>query len=241
MSSRKSTRLRQLSEALSRHKTLHIRDAAGMLDVSEMTIRRDIRDHPGQFSYLGGHIIAAGSDSPRAPYELLNASRQNAAAKRTVCTHALDELRDGMAIFVDCGTTLAHLVEMLPRGIDLTLVSYALNIADLAVRHPQVKLVLLGGTYHAPTAAFHPIGEQPALEEIALHTAFLSAAGLDAQAGATCTTYPEAAVKRAAMARARRKLLVMDESKRGQVHPARFAGAGDFDLILTENGPLTRP
>jgi len=141
-------------------------------------------------------------------------------------------------IFVDCGTTLAHLVSALPNDMDLTLICYALNIADLAIRKPNVHLILIGGVYHPTTASFYPMQEDPILSNIAINTAFFSAAGLDFRLGATCTTFHEAAIKRSAMQRAQQKVLVVDSSKIGQLRTARFADAAEFDHIFTEAGPL---
>ncbi|MGO7204396.1 DeoR family transcriptional regulator, partial [Rhizobium ruizarguesonis] len=41
MDSRKGRRIAVLSEALSQHRILHIKNAAEILGVSEMTVRRD--------------------------------------------------------------------------------------------------------------------------------------------------------------------------------------------------------
>lgn len=238
MATKKQKRVSELSKALSAHKTLHIRDAAELLDVSEMTVRRDIRDHPDLFEFLGGHIMAPESHPPRAPYDLTQEAEINQGAKRAACQHALPFVRPKDTIFVDCGTTLAHLVHILPHEMEVTIICYALNIADLAVRRAKVNLVLLGGAYHQATASFYPVTDDPALHDLAINTAFFSAAGLDLTLGATCTTFREAKLKRAAMARAQASILVVDESKLGAIKPACFASPQEFNLILTENGPL---
>lgn len=238
MSSRKEIRLKRLKSAVEQNKALHVRDAAEMLDVSEMTIRRDVRENHDLFDFIGGHIILTDSGMARAPYELSRADEVNPTAKQAACAHCLPLIRPKDVIFVDCGTTLAHLVSALPNDMDLTLICYALNIADLAIRKPNVHLILIGGVYHPTTASFYPMQEDPILSNIAINTAFFSAAGLDFRLGATCTTFHEAAIKRSAMQRAQQKVLVVDSSKIGQLRTARFADAAEFDHIFTEAGPL---
>lgn len=240
MKTRKEHRIERLGAALRARKTLHIRDAAEMLDVSEMTIRRDIRENPDLFGFLGGYIISAAESVSAAPYDLAQQADINPDAKRSACQHALVHVQPQSTVFVDCGTTLAHLVHSLPHDAEITLICYALNIADLAVRRPGIRLVLLGGAYHAPTASFHPLDETPDLSALAIHTAFFSAAGFDHHLGASCTTFEEARLKRAAMARAQRSVLVIDNSKIGKVSPASFAQPDDFDVIVTETGSLPR-
>lgn len=238
-SNRIEARLNRLLEAVTQHKSLHVKDAAELLDVSEMTIRRDIRNNSNMFQFLGGHIMAADMAVHRTPYDLTQASEQNENAKKAACKACLPLIREKETIFVDCGTTLPHLVSMIPNDMEVTLVCYALNIADLAVRKSNIKLVVLGGTYHPPTASFYPIDEDSTLSHYAIGHAFMSAAGFDHKLGATCTTFREAAVKRAAMARAQKSVLVADESKIGQIKPACFAALDDFDMIMTERGEVT--
>jgi DeoR family transcriptional regulator, deoxyribose operon repressor len=67
MTVRKAKRIIELVSALSERRIMHLRDAAELLDVSEMTIRRDIADHPDQFAFLGGHIMAATEIEGDAP------------------------------------------------------------------------------------------------------------------------------------------------------------------------------
>lgn len=239
MTLKKKDRLRRLSEAIRQHQSLHIRDAAELLDVSEMTVRRDIKEAPELFNFYGGHIVPFDGTSSLAPYDLSNESEVNSDAKRAACQAALPYVKPKETIFVDCGTTLAHLVNILPLELEITLVCYSLNIADLAVRRPNVTLILLGGTYHTATASFYPLDQDYSLGSLAINAAFLSAAGIDEKLGATCMTFREARLKRAAMERASQSILIADEKKLGVVKKACFAQLDDFDLVLTENGPLS--
>ncbi|HCL67868.1 MAG TPA: DeoR family transcriptional regulator [Rhizobium sp.] len=241
MSIRKETRLKRLRAAVAQNKTLHVRDAAELLDVSEMTIRRDVRENDSIFDFIGGHIIITDSKVSRPPYELARADEVNPTAKHAACSHCLPLIREKDVIFVDCGTTLTHLVSMLPNDMELTLICYALNIVDLAIRKSKMCVILLGGVYHPTTASFYPMQEDPILSNTAINTAFLSAAGLDFRLGATCTTFHEAAIKRAAMQRAQQNVLVIDTSKIGLLRTARFADANEFDHVFTEDGPLEQP
>ncbi|SEK18538.1 DeoR family transcriptional regulator [Pacificibacter marinus] len=237
---KKEARLQQLQEAVQHNKSLHVRDAAELLDVSEMTVRRDLRENEKTFHFLGGHIVLADAGLRRAPYDLTEAADLNEAAKRAACAACIPLLRAEETLFMDCGTTLPHLISLIPNDMKLTIICYALNTADMAVRKPNVKLVMLGGVYNEPTASFYPVEEDGTLDAFAINRAFISAAGVDPRLGATCTTFREAALKRAAMARAQENLLVVDSSKFGQVKPAAIAALSDFDQIATEDG-LIRP
>ncbi|MCF6305552.1 MAG: DeoR/GlpR family DNA-binding transcription regulator [Rhodobacteraceae bacterium] len=229
----KQSRITRLRQLIAQNRTLHLRAAADLLNVSEMTIRRDIRDNPTLFDTLGGHIIAR---DPPAPYDLGRAGDLHKASKKAACLHCLPLINAGDTIFIDCGTTLVHLVDMLPDDLAVTVICYAMNIADRTMRKPNVKLVLVGGEYHPKTGSFALLKDDRIYDSLAINTAFLSAAGFDKTLGATCSSFHEASQKRAAMARAQKAVLVIDESKFEKTSAAHFGKASGFDLILTETG-----
>ena len=236
MVSRKQSRILTLMQALTERRVIHLKEAAELLGVSEMTVRRDVGDNPELFGYLGGHIVPATDSEGDAPYELARAADSHALAKRQACAQALKYLRAEETIFIDCGTTLAHFVDLIPADFPLTAVCYALNIAEKIARKPNMTLVMMGGVYHPASASFSGSAGLETLNETGINTAFLSAAGFDAGRGATCAHFHEAQVKRRVLARTQRSVLVTDSSKIGRVKPAFFAEADAFDAIVTENG-----
>lgn len=64
----------------------------------------------------------------------------------------------------------------------------------------------------------------------------MAANGFSADHGLTTPDLAEAAVKRAALAAARRVVLLADSSKHGQEHFARFGDLSDVDLLITDSG-----
>ena len=241
MFTQKQRRVSRLIELLSERRVIHIKDAADLLGVSEMTVRRDLADHTRLFGYLGGHIVPARDAEGEAPYELSMAADSHAASKRQACQHALRYVRPEETIFIDCGTTLVHLVDLLPDGISLTVVCYALNIAEKIAKNANLTLVMLGGLYHPASATFFGDSGLDTLAQLGINVAFLSAAGLDLQRGASCAHFHEAQVKRKVIAMAQQRILVADSSKIGKLRPAFFAEIEAFDSIITESGPLALP
>ncbi|MCB1446814.1 MAG: DeoR/GlpR transcriptional regulator [Rhizobiaceae bacterium] len=236
MAPRNKDRLDQLAALLNEKGVLHLKDAARRLGVSEMTVRRDIAGEVGRFAYLGGHIMPAEKVEPEQPYELALQADRHAAAKREACRFALGHIHADDTIFVDCGTTLQHLIDLVPQTMPLTVVCYALNIAERLAAAPNMRLILLGGLYHPETASFSGPQGLDTLDRVGINTAFLSAAGLDPERGATCAHFHEVAIKQKAIATAQKNLLVIDTSKLGRVKPAFFAEADAFDVVYTENG-----
>jgi DeoR family deoxyribose operon repressor len=204
-----------------------------------MTIRRDIAANPGRFAFLGGHIVPGGDMDADAPYELAKAADTHATAKKRACEHARKYLKPDETIFIDCGTTLPHLIDFIPGDIKMTAVCYAMNIAERLTRKPNVDLILLGGLYYPASASFSGDAGLETLNQLGINVAFISAAGVDPERGATCAHFHEAPVKRQAIAQAQKKLLVVDNSKIGRLKPAFFAETDVFDAIITEDGEIS--
>ncbi|MFK8032616.1 MAG: DeoR family transcriptional regulator [Hyphomicrobiales bacterium] len=238
MPSRKSKRVIALSEALTEHRVLHLNDAARILEVSVMTVRRDVSDHPDKFTYLGGHIVPAASIEGDGPYNVTLAKDSHAAAKKFACVHASQSLQPDETIFFDCGTTLLPLIDLIPDTFQITAVCYALNVAEKLARLPNVRMIMLGGIYHPSSESFASAADNNAFENIGVNTAFLTAAGLDLNRGASCENFHEAQVKRQALAAAQTSVLVTDNSKIGKVKPAFFSPVEAFHSIVTEDGEL---
>ena len=190
MTARRSERVFALIAALDRRRIIHLSEAAELLGVSEMTIRRDVAGNPEQFAFLGGHIMAASHAERDVPYELSTAADSHAAAKREACAHAAGKIRPGETIFVDCGTTLVHLVELIPDAYQVTAICYAMNVAQLLTKKPGITTIVLGGVYHPASASFSGTRDFDILDSVGINVAFLSAAGADAKRGATCEHFP---------------------------------------------------
>ncbi|WP_069384072.1 DeoR/GlpR family DNA-binding transcription regulator [Halomonas caseinilytica] len=234
MNERSAARLRRLLISLAEGGSLRLAEAATLCGVSEMTIRRDLAASDGALVLVGGLLMRA--DDPRhAPaYDLAAQRDRHAEVKRRLCERALASLEEGDTLFIDCGTTLMPLAAGLPSDLSLTVVTYALNVADAVSARPGVRLWLLGGLYQSSSRSFDGDDMAATIARLGINKAFLSAAGVHAEKGLSCFHFHEVAPKRAAIDSAERRILVVDPSKLGLVRPARFAGLDDIDEIITE-------
>ena len=234
MAAQKRERTDALAGALARRGVLKLRDAAALLGVSEMTVRRDVAAHPELFTYLGGHIVNANDVA--GGYELDREVDSHAAAKIVACDHALRLVAPDDTIFIDCGSTLVRLAEAIPSDLPLTIICHSLNVADRLAAKPNVRLILLGGLFHPGSASFSGDEGLVALGRIGINKAFISAGGVDPERGVSCSNFHEVPAKQKAIAGAMESHLVVDSSKLGKVKPAVFASLDSFRSVVTEQG-----
>ncbi|HSH47739.1 MAG TPA: DeoR family transcriptional regulator [Halomonas sp.] len=246
MRSRSAMRLEQLRGTLSRGGTIRLSEAAALCGVSEMTIRRDIAASDGAIALFGGRLVMADNPQYAPVYDLDEQQSSHAEAKRRLCEVAAGWIEPDDTLFIDCGTTLLPLAAGLPADQSLTVVTYALNVANVLSQLSGVRLVLLGGVYHSSSQTFASDDVAARLSRLGINKAFISAAGMHAAKGVSCFHFHEVAPKQAAIACATQRLLVADDTKAGVIRPACFANLDDFDAIITGPGaafetPVGRP
>ncbi|MEU2790142.1 DeoR/GlpR family DNA-binding transcription regulator [Streptomyces sp. NPDC007100] len=207
--------------------------------VTAETVRRDLKalDRAGMVRRVHGGAIPAG----RLDFEPDLAERDTVAAdeKQRIARAALAELPGGPApgsVILDAGTTAARIAAELPLEAELTVVTHALPVAARLADHPGLTLHLVGGRIRHRTRAAVDDWALRAYREINADVVFLATNGFSLEGGLTTPDLAEAAVKRAAIAAARRVVLVADSSKFGQAHFARFGGLDDVDLLVTDTG-----
>ncbi|MEU7649034.1 DeoR/GlpR family DNA-binding transcription regulator [Streptomyces huasconensis] len=204
--------------------------------VTAETIRRDLKalDRAGLVRRVHGGAIPAG----RLDFEPDLTEREGTAAdeKDRIAHAALAELPAEGSVVLDAGSTVARLAAALPLESALTVVTHSLPTAARLADHPGIQLHLIGGRVRQRTRAAVDAWALRAYGEIRADVLFLAANGFSAEAGLTTPDLAEAAVKRAAVAAARRVVLLADSTKHGQEHFARFGDLTDVDLLITDTG-----
>ena len=235
MEARRDERISQLIQALKRSDKLHLKEAASLLGVSEMTIRRDLNGHSGPVVLLGGYIVL----EPRSAthYLLSDQKTRLVEEKRRAARHAAALLEAHQMAFFDCGTTTPWIIDAIDDALPFTGVCYSLNTFLALQEKPQCRAVLCGGEFHASNAIFMPLSLEDTLSHLSPDIAFYSAAGIDCEQGATCYNLEELPVKHWAMRHARYHVLVVDHSKFGKVRPARMGALAKFDVIASDICP----
>ncbi|MGW0598571.1 DeoR/GlpR family DNA-binding transcription regulator [Streptomyces sp. NPDC002776] len=204
--------------------------------VTAETIRRDLKalGRAGLLRRVHGGAIPVG----RLDFEPDLAERESTAAdeKDRIAKAALAELPAEGTMILDAGTTVARLAGAVPLEASLTVVTHSLPIAARLADHPGIQLHLVGGRVRHRTRAAVDAWALRAYGEIRADVLFVAANGFSAEHGLTTPDLAEAAVKRAAVAAARRVVLLADSAKHGQEHFARFGDLSDVDLLITDSG-----
>lgn len=208
---------------------------AKQLAVSEVTIRMDLDVLEKQgllFRTHGGAIL-----NPKTGYERAYQDEELSfpEEKRRIGWRASQLVSDGDTIILDVGTTVMEVARQLVRYKELTVVTNALNVAAWFENYPAITVIVTGGTLRATQHSLVNPYADFVLERIYADIAFIGANGIDARYGVTNVNIPEAEMKIRFLKAARRRILVADSSKIGNVARAKVGGLDDFNLLITDD------
>lgn len=235
MFEKRRRRIDKILAMLEVNQSLHIRDVAQMLEVSEMTLRRDIAHGDQRLLYLGGYLVKPGTNKT-SQYSLDSEKGIGLKSKRWVGRLAAEQIQNGDCIFIDCGTTTPHIVAAMPKDIECTVICYSKNIAYPLSSFPNVTLVLLGGVYYPASATFYCEESIAYLNKFGINKAFLSAGGVSIERGISCSHLHEVKIKQAILGIAIKNILVVDSGKFGQFRSAFFSDFAQINSIITDSG-----
>lgn len=237
METRRDERIGQLLQALKRSDKLHLKEAATLLGVSEMTIRRDLQGQDAPVVLLGGYIVLEPRSAAVSHYLLSDQKTRLVEEKRRAGRRAAELVSAHQTLFFDCGTTTPWIIAALDDDLPFTGVCYSLNTFLALQEKPNCRVILCGGEFHASNAIFKPLNFHETLRNICPDIAFFSAAGLHLHHGATCFNLDELPVKQWALEMAQRHVLVADNSKFDKVRAACMGPLTSFDTIVTDAQP----
>jgi DeoR family transcriptional regulator, fructose operon transcriptional repressor len=230
-------RHREISDMARSEGRVEVGSLASSLGVTPETVRRDL-------SILERRGIIKRTHGGAVPVERLLPEREVSerlgamvAEKERIAKAALDFVPERGTLLLDAGTTTGVLAEMLPRDRgELTVVTNSIPIAQTLSSNPAVTLFLTGGRVRGRTLA--SVGEPATsfIKNLTPEVVFMATNGISLEKGLTTPDVAEATVKRAMVAAGRRIILLADHTKFGEEHFVRFAGVGDLDAIITDDG-----
>jgi DeoR family transcriptional regulator of aga operon len=225
-------------ELVRRRQFVSVAGLSSMFGVSEVTIRNDLDTlaEEGHLRRVRGGAVHAATSGREAPFE--QALEARAVEKALIGGAAAGMVESGQTVFLDAGTTAAAVARALvarPELENLTVFTNGLRSAlELEPAIPRFSVVLTGGTLRRiQHSLVNPLAAV-ILEQVHAHIGFLECNGIDANAGVTSISVAEAEVNRLMMRAARRRVVVADGSKVGEVSLVHLYDLDDVDDLVTD-------
>lgn len=209
---------------------------AQSLNVSEMTIRRDLTDleAAGALARVhGGAIIPSGS-SHEPPFGAR--ARLNSMAKAAIAIEVARLIEDDATVFLDGGSTGVAIAQALASRA-MTICTPSLRVADALKAAGRIRLMMTGGVMRPREHSFVGSSAIGMIGDHRFDWYVMTVSGLDVETGCTEWNLDDAAVKQAALASAREVIVAADASKIGAVAFGRICGLDRVGWVVTETDP----
>ncbi len=236
----KRARIQAIIAMLQQRNGASIKQLAQELDVTEMTIRRDV--HVLQMNDLvnifHGSVVLnpeKAADDGALTYNIFSSGGVMEQEKDQIGKEAAKLVEDGDVLFIDSGTTTEALVRHLQPGMDISAICFSLNILEELKRKKISKLIFGGGYYHPETQAFECDEMVQFISGIRANKAFLSASGISKSLGFTCVKKYEEKLKKTFIGNASRSIVLADSSKFDIVKPLYYGSFSQIDTIITDH------
>lgn len=216
-----------------------VKDLSKMLDVSEMTVRRDLNTLQANniISWVhGAAIINPEQEQPDQAYHVLHEKVVRGQEKERIGRAAARMIDPGDVIIVDIGTTAEKLARYIPMNFPITVLCFTMNVLTEVHKKNVNELIFGGGYYHYNTQLFESDQSIHLVSKVRANKYFMTAAGINEQLGITCANQHEIATKTACMQSSLQKILMADSTKFDLVKPAYFSRLDQIDKIITDSG-----
>jgi DeoR/GlpR family transcriptional regulator of sugar metabolism len=229
-------RRQRLVRFLEERSGIKVTELAERLNVSQGTIRNDLRalEQAGQIARVRGGAVVR-NDHQFATPSFAARVQVHAESKARIASRAVEMIEDGDSIILDASTTVFALIPYLQRLHNLTIVTNGIEAGLALAKNTSHTVILVGGVLRSDgTSVVGHLGVKT-LDDLHIKTAFVSCSGFTLQAGLTEIDIQEVLLKRKMIGCAERVIALIDSHKFGRVDLTSFAGLEQISHIFTDS------
>lgn len=215
-----------------------IKQLSQELHVSEMTIRRDLK----QLETNGHVILSHGGAVLAEPYvrepAAIDKENRNQDIKEQLARYAVEHfVNEGDVLIFEGGTTISRMPGYLKRFSQLTVLTNGLSTLN-ALRDEAGRYTVLscGGTLREQSGTFVGPVAEAFFDQFHADSVFLSGLGFTQETGFTDPNLLDTRVKKAMIRSARQTVMLLDSSKFGIRSFTTTVNASEISAVITDIG-----
>ncbi len=223
-------------ETLQKEKYLEVLDLCKLLDVSAVTIRKDLK----LLEEKGLLFRTHGGASLENPYinekAVVEKEKISVEEKNGIAQAAAKLIDENDSILVASGTTVQALAKYIKPQKKLTVITSSLHVVLHLIHDRNIEILQLGGYVRHSSASVIGNYALHILENVSCSKLFLGVDGIDLDFGLSTTNLEEAQLNKKMLNSAQKTIVLADSSKFGKKSFARICGLDEIDEIITDSG-----
>lgn len=230
----KEYRKEELLSLLQEEKVLKVTEIAKKLNVTNMTVRRDLQELEDQGLLTrihGGAKLITNQTLSFSELSHIEKQQMNLEEKQQIAKIVANQIEDGDTIFIGSGTTLELVYDYLTVN-HAKIITNSFHVFEKFKTDTRFELVLIGGSYRAKTGAFVGTIANDFVSSIYVQKAFIGVNGIN-ELAVFNSNEDEGLTQRFILDSAQRKYIVADESKFDKQDFYRFYQLDKIDVLIT--------
>lgn len=222
-------------EMLERQKHIKVLELCDILDVSAVTIRKDLK----LLEEKGLLYRTHGGASLENPYinerPIQEKEKISIEEKSRIAEVAAKLIKPNDSIMIASGTTVQQLARTIQPKEKLNVITSSLFVALELLKHKEIEVIQLGGNVRHSSSSVIGHYALQILNNISCNQLFLGVDGIDLDYGCTTTSLEEAVLNEKMISCAQRTTILADSSKFGKRSFGRICGLEHIDEIITDD------
>lgn len=203
-------RQEKIISIVNERKKVEVNELAELLDVSKVTIRKDLDKLESKGFLHRQHGYAVLNNQDDINYRLA----KNYDQKRRIAVKAAETVSDGETVMIESGSTCTILAEILAfQRQDITIITNSCFLANYVRKAETVKIVLLGGEYQKESQVNVGPLVRTVVDNFRVDKLFVGIDGFDPKRGFTGSDISRCDTARSIATAAKQTVILTDSSK----------------------------
>jgi DeoR family fructose operon transcriptional repressor len=223
-----SERKEKMLRAVQTNGYVQVADLTKEMNVTPMTIRRDLTELEEQ----GVLVRCHGGAVLRKEKSFQDKQKINIPVKKKLAKCAAELVKPNMTVFLDAGTTTYQIAQQIKDLGGITILTTDIEIAHLLCQS-NARILMIGGVVQNTIGACLGYYTTEILKQFEVDLSFVGSSGISDDYYSMIPTMEKAFLKRQERLQARKSYLVTDESKFGINTGIRVDPLSAYDGVIT--------
>lgn len=223
----------KIKEMILEKKNVTVSELALLYQVTEETIRRDLKlleDEGVLTRTYGGAYITDGVQND-VNFNLRE--HIHVDGKKKIAEQCVSLINNGDSIFLDASSTSLYIANLL-RDMRITVVTNSIKIVNALIESPSVHIVILGGGVSNSSMSCLGRNTELSIQNYYFDSAFISCRSISMAHAITDSNEQQAEVRRLAIERANQVYLIADYTKFDRTSFARICGFDQINALIVD-------
>ena len=229
-------RHKHILDCLARDGYVRVAEMAKELDVTTVTIRKDLKYLEEKKLLYRTHGSASPVNPQTQEVEVREKEKIHIDEKRRIAMAAAQLIEPDDSIIIASGSTVQMLGDFIQPQGHLTVVTSSLKTAVQLNSMDRVDVIQLGGNVRNNSLSVVGVYTSQFFEQITCSKLFLGVDGIDLDYGITNSNIEEALLNIKMIEASQRTIIMADSSKFGRRGFGRICNLDRIDVIITDSG-----